>query len=57
MNDRRPSLCATLTASRTADLRAERDRLTGADLVELRLDLVADPDVAAALSGRGCRPS
>jgi 3-dehydroquinate dehydratase / shikimate dehydrogenase len=52
MSHPRPSLCATLTASCTADLRTERDRLTGADLVELRLDLVADPDVEAALNGR-----
>ena len=52
MSLRRPALCATLTASRTADLCAQRDRVTGADMVELRLDTVADPDVAAALAGR-----
>ena len=62
MHDKRPLLCATLTASRTAELCAQRDRLDGADLVELRLDSVADPDAGAALAGRRlpaivtCRP-
>jgi 3-dehydroquinate dehydratase/shikimate dehydrogenase len=47
------ALCATVTAATTADLRARRDAASaGADLVELRLDTVADPDVAAALAGR-----
>ena len=37
-----------------AELRRRRDAaaLAGADLVELRLDSVADPDVTAALAGR-----
>jgi 3-dehydroquinate dehydratase/shikimate dehydrogenase len=35
-----------------AELRQARDRVSGADLVELRLDTVRDPDVAAALHGR-----
>jgi 3-dehydroquinate dehydratase/shikimate dehydrogenase len=36
-----------------AELRRERDRVAPeADLVELRLDTVADPDVAGALAGR-----
>ncbi len=35
-----------------AELRARRDAVQGADLVELRLDTVADPDVAGALQGR-----
>ncbi len=45
-----------------ADLRRARDRATGADLVELRLDGVTDVDVAGALEGRTrpvivtCRP-
>jgi 3-dehydroquinate dehydratase / shikimate dehydrogenase len=62
MSHRRPLLCATLTATRMADLRAARDRLDGADLVEMRLDGVVDPDVGAALAGRRlptvitCRP-
>ena len=41
-----------MTAPTTADLRQARDRVTGADLVELRLDTVRDPDVAGALQGR-----
>jgi 3-dehydroquinate dehydratase/shikimate dehydrogenase len=45
-------LCATVTASTMAELRAARDRAVDADLVELRLDTVADPDVAGALQGR-----
>lgn len=45
-----------------AELRARRDTVVGADLVELRLDTTADPDAAAALEGRRtpvivtCRP-
>jgi 3-dehydroquinate dehydratase/shikimate dehydrogenase len=35
-----------------AELRRNRDAALGADLVELRLDSVADPDVAGALQGR-----
>lgn len=45
-------LCETVTAGTMADLVAARDRVTTADLVELRLDGVADPDVAGALAGR-----
>jgi 3-dehydroquinate dehydratase / shikimate dehydrogenase len=51
----KPLLCATVTAATTADLRQKRDQVIDADLVELRLDSVRDPDVAAALHGR-CRP-
>ena len=46
-----------------AELRARRDAADGADLVELRLDQVCEPDVAAALAGRRtpvvvtCRPA
>ena len=47
------ALCATVTADTTAQLRARRDAVSqAADLIELRLDTVADPDVAAALAGR-----
>jgi 3-dehydroquinate dehydratase/shikimate dehydrogenase len=35
-----------------ADLRRRRDDVSDADLIELRLDSVPDPDVAAALEGR-----
>ncbi len=58
----RPLLCVSLTAATTAELRRRRDAETQADLVELRLDSVADPDVSGALSGRArpvivtCRP-
>lgn len=47
-----PLLCVTITAPTTAELRRQRDLVTDADLVELRLDSVSDPDVAAALDGR-----
>ncbi len=50
----RARLCATVTAGTTAGLRAARDNVRGADLVELRLDGVADPDVDGALAGRSC---
>ena len=53
MGDRSTSaLCATVTAGTTAELRRRRDAIEGADLVELRLDTVRDPDAAAALAGR-----
>jgi 3-dehydroquinate dehydratase/shikimate dehydrogenase len=48
-----PALCAVVTAPTMAELRARRDEAAGeADLVELRLDTVEDPDVAGALQGR-----
>jgi 3-dehydroquinate dehydratase / shikimate dehydrogenase len=47
-----PLLCITVTAPTTAALREARDRAEQADLVELRLDTVSDPDVAGALAGR-----
>ncbi len=50
----RARLCATVTAGTTAELRAARDAVRGADLVELRLDGVADLDVDGALAGRSC---
>jgi 3-dehydroquinate dehydratase / shikimate dehydrogenase len=55
-------LCVTVTGRTMADLRARRDQVTGADLVEVRLDSVKDPSAAAALAGRRlpvivtCRP-
>ena len=57
-----PLLCVTVTAATTAELRRRRDETT-ADMVELRLDSVADLDVAGALAGRRrpvvvtCRPA
>ncbi len=59
----RPLLCETVTARTLPELRAARDAAHQADLVELRLDGVADLDVAGALEGRRrpvvvtCRPA
>src|SRR3954467_11110447 len=59
----KPLLCVTVTAATTAELRQQRDAVPDADLVELRLDSVSDPNVAGALAGRGrsvivtCRPT
>src|SRR4051812_43350388 len=56
-------VCVTVTADTTANLRKKRDEVTNADLVELRLDTVSDPNVAGALAGRKlpvivtCRPA
>jgi 3-dehydroquinate dehydratase/shikimate dehydrogenase len=58
-----PLLCVTVTGSTTAELRRQRDEVAEADLVELRLDTVSDPNVAGALEGRRrpvivtCRPT
>jgi 3-dehydroquinate dehydratase/shikimate dehydrogenase len=58
----KPLLCVTVTAPTTAKLRVQRDAVVDADLIELRLDSVSDPDVAGALQGRTrpvivtCRP-
>jgi 3-dehydroquinate dehydratase / shikimate dehydrogenase len=58
----KPLLCVTVTGATTAELRQRRDAVTDADLIELRLDTVRDPSVAAALAGRRtpvivtCRP-
>ena len=49
-----PALCVTVTADTTTELRARRDAAKEADLVELRLDSVSDPDVAGALADRHC---
>jgi 3-dehydroquinate dehydratase / shikimate dehydrogenase len=59
----RPLLCATVTAPTMDELCRRRDAVRGADLVELRLDTVCDPNVQAALAGRAtpvvvtCRPA
>ena len=61
----KPLLCVTVTAPTMAELRLRRDEaaIAGADIVELRLDSVADPDVPGALAGRRgpvivtCRPT
>jgi len=45
-------LCAVVTARTMDGVRAERDAVRGADLVELRLDFVDRPDVAGSLQGR-----
>jgi 3-dehydroquinate dehydratase/shikimate dehydrogenase len=55
-------LCETVTGTTTAELVAARDAATRADMVELRLDGVTDPDIAQLLHGRRvpvivtCRP-
>lgn len=56
-------ICETVSASTMAELRRRRDAVDRADIVEVRLDGVADVDVAGALAGRRkpvvvtCRPS
>jgi 3-dehydroquinate dehydratase / shikimate dehydrogenase len=56
-------LCVTVTGQTMADLRKRRDEVADADLVELRVDTVADPSAAGALAGRRtpviftCRPA
>lgn len=65
MTDSGPSrLCATVGGTTMADLRRARDEAAEvADLVEVRLDSVGDPDAAGALEGRRgpvlvtCRPA
>jgi len=47
-----PLVCATVTGRSTAELRARRDAVRGADLVEVRIDAAEDPDAAAAIAGR-----
>ena len=47
-----PLVCATVTGRSMAELRARRDAVAGADLAELRLDSVDDPDAAGAVAGR-----
>lgn len=48
----RTRIVETVTATTMAELCAARDAATDADLVELRIDGVADIDVAAAVRGR-----
>jgi 3-dehydroquinate dehydratase/shikimate dehydrogenase len=50
----KPLLCVTVTADTTAELRRRRDDVADADLIELRLDTVRDPDAAGAIAGRRC---
>ena len=52
MQPPRPLVCATVIGRDTAELRARRDAVRGADLVEVRIDSVADPDVDGAIGGR-----
>jgi 3-dehydroquinate dehydratase/shikimate dehydrogenase len=58
-----PKVCVSITAPTMAELRERRDRVTHADLVELRVDSVRDPSAAGALAGRRvpviftCRPA
>jgi len=59
----KPLLCVTVTGATTAELRQKRDAVADADLIELRLDTVSDPNAAGALAGRRrpvivtCRPA
>ncbi len=48
----KPLLVVTVAAPTMAELRRQRDAVVDADLIELRLDLVNDPDVAGALANR-----
>src|SRR5687768_12145047 len=48
----KPQICAVVTGSTMDEIRAGRDAVTGAGLVELRLDFADRPDAAAALQGR-----
>ena len=49
-----PRICVAVTGATTEEIRRARDGAEHADLVELRLDTVDRPDVAAALAGRRC---
>lgn len=55
-------LCVTVTGRTMDEVRRARDGAAGADIIEVRLDGVEDPDPAAALEGRlrpvivTCRP-
>ena len=48
----KPLLVVTVAAPTMAELRARRDQVRDADLVELRLDAASQIDVSAALAGR-----
>src|SRR5262245_45239674 len=49
-------LCETVTGQTMAELLAARDAAITSDMVGLRVDRVADLDVARALAGR-CKPA
>ena len=57
-----PRICVTVGGATIAELRRARDEVVDADLVELRLDAVRQPDPIEALGGRPlpvivtCRP-
>ena len=59
---RTPLICATVTARTMEELRLARDSACDADMVEVRLDGVRNPDADGALQGRRkpvlvtCRP-
>ncbi|HXE80277.1 MAG TPA: type I 3-dehydroquinate dehydratase [Vicinamibacterales bacterium] len=48
----RSRICATVGGATMAELRRARDEVRDADIVEVRLDTVSDPDAAGALAGR-----
>lgn len=60
---RDPLICVTVTGRTMDELRRRRDAAEGADMVEVRLDGVENPDPAAAIEGRHrpvivtCRPA
>jgi len=47
-----PLLCETVTGRTMAEVRAARDRVRDADMVEVRLDGVIDADASGAVEGR-----
>ena len=49
-------LCVTVTARTLAELREKRDAVSDADLIELRLDSVRDPNIAGALADQSYGP-
>jgi 3-dehydroquinate dehydratase type I len=57
-----PRICVTVGGATMAELRRARDEVRDADLVELRLDAVREPDAAQAVADRRlpvivtCRP-
>lgn len=58
-----PTICASVACDDLSAIPRERDDAAGADVVEVRLDLLPRPDVGAALGGRlrpvviTCRPA
>ena len=49
---RDPLVCVAVAARTVEELRRQRDAADGADLVEVRLDHLEQPDAAAAIEGR-----